>query len=97
MTAEGSIMPAVFVGHGSPMNTLGHNHFTQAWSDFGRSIPRPKAILAISAHWYIDTTAVTSMTTPETITTSAAFPMRFSRCSIPHPEIQPWPGRLLRS
>ncbi len=50
MTAEGSIMPAVFVGDGSPRNTLEHNRFTQAWSDFGRSIPRPKAILAISAH-----------------------------------------------
>ena len=60
-------MPAVFVGHGSPMNTLEHNRYTQAWHDFGRSIPRPRAIVAVSAHWYINATAVTAMPKPKTI------------------------------
>ena len=54
-------MPALFVGHGSPMNTLQTNRFTQAWRDLGKSMPRPRAILAISAHWYIPSTAVTAM------------------------------------
>ena len=53
-------MPALFVGHGSPMNTLEANGYTEAWSAFGRHLPRPKAVLAISAHWYFGATAVTA-------------------------------------
>ena len=56
-------MPAVFFGHGSPMNTLERNAHTDAWQAFGRAMPRPRAILAISAHWYIRETAVTAMPT----------------------------------
>jgi len=44
-------MPAIFFGHGNPMNALGENAFTEAWSAIGRTIPRPRAILSISAHW----------------------------------------------
>jgi 4,5-DOPA dioxygenase extradiol len=60
-------MPALFIGHGSPMNTLERNGFTEAWRAFGRHLPRPKAILAISAHWYFGATAVTAMPRPRTI------------------------------
>jgi 4,5-DOPA dioxygenase extradiol len=60
-------MPAAFLGHGSPMNTLARNRYTEAWRLFGRTIPRPRAILAISAHWYINATAVTAMERPRTI------------------------------
>jgi len=67
-------MPAVFIGHGSPMNTLEHNRYTEAWHDFGRSIPKPSAILAISAHWYINATAVTAMQSPPTIHDFYGFP-----------------------
>ena len=55
--------PTAFVGHGNPMNTLEHNHYTESWRDLGRAIDRPRAVLAISAHWYINATAVTAMAT----------------------------------
>lgn len=67
-------MPAVFIGHGSPMNTLERNRYTQTWNRFGRDLPKPKAILAISAHWYISGTAVTAMPTPRTIHDFNGFP-----------------------
>ena len=66
--------PAVFIGHGSPMNTLEHNRYTEAWHQFGRSIATPRAILAISAHWYINATAVTAMAQPKTIHDFFGFP-----------------------
>ena len=67
-------MPAVFFGHGSPMNTLDDNRYTRCWRDFGASIPRPRAILAISAHWYINASAVTAMDAPRTIHDFFGFP-----------------------
>lgn len=67
-------MPAAFVGHGSPMNTLETNRFTQAWQELGRSMPRPRAILAISAHWYINGSAVTAMPAPRVIHDFYGFP-----------------------
>jgi 4,5-DOPA dioxygenase extradiol len=60
-------MPAAFIGHGTPMNALETNAYTEAWSAFAASAPRPRAILAISAHWYINATAVTAMSRPRTI------------------------------
>lgn len=67
-------MPAVFVGHGSPMNTLEQNRWTESWADLGRALPQPRAIVAISAHWYINATAVTAMAEPSTIHDFFGFP-----------------------
>jgi 4,5-DOPA dioxygenase extradiol len=60
-------MPAAFIGHGSPRITLQHNSRTEAWRAFADSFPRPRAILVISAHWFINATAVTAMVRPRTI------------------------------
>jgi len=61
------IMPALFVGHGSPMNAIEDNEFSHAWREAARQIPRPKAILCISAHWETHGTQITAMETPRTI------------------------------
>ncbi len=67
-------MPSVFIGHGSPMNTLELNHYTEAWRNLGNTLPRPRAILAISAHWYVNALAVTAMKQPRTIHDFSGFP-----------------------
>lgn len=62
-----SRMPALFLGHGSPMNVLEDNVYTRTWRHLGETLPRPKAIVVVSAHWFTRGTGVTAMEAPKTI------------------------------
>ena len=69
-------MPAIFFGHGNPMNALAHNAWTEGWTTIGKDIPRQRAVLCVSAHWYLPATMVTAMNVPRTIHDFGGFPQK---------------------
>ena len=82
---NGALMPALFVGHGSPMYAIEENEFVQTWRNLGDSLPKPSAILAVSAHWETRGTQVTAMKQPQTIHDFGGFPQALYNVQYPAP------------
>ncbi|MFC4870782.1 4,5-DOPA dioxygenase extradiol [Negadavirga shengliensis] len=97
---KGNKMPALFVGHGSPMNGIEDNQFSGQWAKMGQVIPRPSAVLVISAHWLTRGAFITAMDEPRTIHDFGGFPQALFEVQYPapgNPELAAYTARQIKS
>lgn len=85
LPVQDNLMPVLFIGHGSPMNGIEDNEFSRSWAEMGQTIPVPKAVIVVSAHWFTRGTAVTAMSFPPTIHDFRGFPRALAEAEYPAP------------
>jgi len=96
LSGQEAKMPALFIGHGSPMNGIEDNIFSASWEQLGRDIPRPAAVLVISAHWFTQGTFITAMEKPKTIHDFYGFPKALYELQFDAPAAPRWPMKQPR-